>query len=161
LQLITSEIFEDGFPLGRVLKLAQVRLEITRENSQCSGLSDTVGTYQTENLTWTRCGKSMELETIGSITMSHIISKTFRQVDDLNGLEGALFDAHTTTDAHVFTDEADLTSGCHFNAHFALFVEWAGPGTLLLAFFGFALVRVYDGDSELFVSFHCCRVSLC
>jgi len=159
LQLITSEIFEDGLPLGWVIECAQIRLKIATENSQCGGLTNTIGAHKTENLTGTWCGKSMQLKTVSSITMSYIISETFRQINNLNSLEGALFDTHTATDAHLLSDETDLAGWGHFDTHFALLVKWAGLGTLLLAFFGFALVRVYDGDSELVLSFHCCRVS--
>jgi len=41
----------------------------------------------------------MELKRIGTVTMGSLVIHVLRQVDDNDGIEGALLDAHTASDA--------------------------------------------------------------
>ena len=94
----------------------------------------------------------MELETIGSITMGCLTLKSLWQIDNGNGVEWALFDAHTASNAHRFGDEANFACLGDINTYFSLFIQWAGLAALLSALLRLTLIWVDNGDSNLTVS---------
>lgn len=96
----------------------------------------------------------MKFERIGSISVSGLTAQTLGEVDDLDGFEGAAFDAHTATNAEVLGDEANCRSWFNVDAQLALQVQRALASALLLALLWFALIRVDNGDSELVVRYH-------
>ena len=110
LQLTSSEEFKDSFPVRRCLKLSQVWFHVTTENTQCSRFTNTIGSDETEHLTSSWDWKSMEFETIGTITVSDILGEILRQVDDFDRVEGTPSDTHTTTNTQVFRDETNSRS---------------------------------------------------
>jgi len=93
----------------------------------------------------------MQFETVGTVAMGDLASKSLRQVDNLDGSEWALLDAHAAANAEMLREEANLRGRLHVDAHLALAVEWARLGALLLALLRFALIRVDNGDPELVV----------
>lgn len=82
------------------------------------------------------------------------------QVDDLNGVERALFGADTAADAETLTNECDLAVGVDFDTELAGLDDGAGLLALLTAFLGLALVGVDDRDTVYGMSFLSC-VTLC
>ena len=95
----------------------------------------------------------MQLEAVCAVTMGHLVLEALGQVDDLNGLEGALLDAHTATNAERLRNEADLVKLGNFNTNLARLVHGARLRTLERALLGLALVRVDDRNSQFF-TFH-------
>ena len=93
----------------------------------------------------------MQLEAVCAISVRDLLLETLGQVDDFDGLVGALFDAHTAADAEVLRDEADGRSGLNVDANLALLVQGASLSTLLSALARLALIGIDDCDSELCV----------
>ena len=54
--------------------------------------------------------------------MCHLAGQTLGQIDNLDGLKRAFFDAHAAAYAEVFRKEANRRGGRHINAQFALHV---------------------------------------
>lgn len=97
----------------------------------------------------------MQLEAVSAITMSHLFFESLGQVNDLDCLEGAALNTHTTSDTQVLRDEADFGRRSDFDAHFTGLVDWASLLALLPALLGFALIWVNNCDSELLI----CHIS--
>jgi len=93
----------------------------------------------------------MQLEAISTVTMSDLVCETLGQINDLDCVEGAALDTHTATNAKVLGDEADSRAGFDINTNLASLVERAGLSALLFTLFGFALIRVDNGDSKFLV----------
>lgn len=144
LQLTTSEELQDLFPFWGLLELSEIWLHVSRKDPECCRLSNSVGSYQSENLSTSWGWESVQFETVSSIPVSDLVLKPFRQIDDLNGLEWAPFNAHTTSNTECFRDEADLRSFCHLDANFTCFVHGARLSALLSAFFWLAFIWVND-----------------
>lgn len=70
-----------------------------------------------------------------------------RQVDDVDGVEGAFLRADTATDTETLGDEGDLAGRVDFDAEFASFDDRAGFLAFLAALLGFAFVGVDNGDT--------------
>ena len=69
-------MFQHFSPLGRLLKVAQIRPHITAEYAEGRRLADTIGAYETKHLASTRCWQSMQLEAISAVTMCHLAFQT-------------------------------------------------------------------------------------
>jgi hypothetical protein len=146
LQLVTTEMGENILPIGRVLlrvkdqpggprkskskskkkkpkktnaEAAKVRFQLTSKNLDGGRFTNTVGTNKTENLTWARGGKTVELELVGTISVGCVLGQVLGQINNLNGLEGALLHTDTTTNAKSFRDAAYLRIWGNFNAQFS------------------------------------------
>ena len=74
---------------------------------ESSGLSDTVGSNQTQYLAWAGSGQSMEFEGVSAVSVSDLRFKSLGQVDDLDGFEWTLLDAHATANTQVFRNKAN------------------------------------------------------
>lgn len=72
MQLGTSEVLQNLLPIRRTFKSSQVRLQLATEDFQGSALSNTVGSDKTKHLTRARHGQSMQLETVGRVSMGHL-----------------------------------------------------------------------------------------
>jgi hypothetical protein len=107
LQLRSTEVLDHVLPVGRVVVAAQVGLQLAAENLQGSTLSDTVGTNQTENLARSGHRKTVKLEAVGSITVGDLVLEVGGQVDDGDGIKGALLGADTATDTETLGDEGE------------------------------------------------------
>lgn len=75
-------------PLGRVVISSKVRLEFPRHDFEGGRFTDTVGTDETEDLAGTRCGESVEFESVGGVSMGNVRFKVSGKVKNLNGVEG-------------------------------------------------------------------------
>lgn len=71
------------------------------------------------------CGESVEFEGVGSVSMDEIFGHVLGQVDNLDGLERALLDAHVAADAERFFDDTDFIRRLHEDALLAGFVDRA------------------------------------
>ena len=156
LEFVAAEVLQHFSPLGRLVKVAQVRPHVTAQNTEGRRLSDTIGTHETQDLACSGGRESMQFEAVGAVAMGHLALQALREIDDFDGLEGAALDAHAAAVTEVLGDEADGRGGSHLNAHLADLVYRARPGALLSALFGLALIGVNDCDSELEV----CHISM-
>eukprot|EP00968_Pinguiococcus_pyrenoidosus_P004549 scaffold301_cov243-Pinguiococcus_pyrenoidosus.AAC.54 len=130
LQLGAPEVCVDLSPVWRRVIVAQVGLQLARENLQRSGLADAVGPNQAEHLTGPRHGQAVQLERVRPVAMRDVLLQILWQVDDRDGLEGALLGADVAADAERLRDEGDLGVGRDLDAQLAL----AHHRTLALAF---------------------------
>jgi len=137
LELGSSEVFENLGPLGGVVVSTEIWLELARKDFECSGFSDTVCSDQTEDLTGTGGGETMEFECVGGVSVSNVGLEIGRQVENLNSLEWAsgrqpilrhnlqikdsLLHTDTTTDTQLFRDERFFIRGVDFNTELAHF----------------------------------------
>ena len=99
LQFGATEISQDFFPIGRIVISTQVRFQFTTENLQGCTLADTVCSHQTQDLTRSWHGQSVQLEAVCRVTMGDLGLEIGRQIDDVDGTKWAFFGANTTTDA--------------------------------------------------------------
>lgn len=153
LEFRTSEVLDDISPIRRVFKVTQIGLDLVGQDLEGSGLSCTITSDQSEDLTGSGGGKSVKLETVGTITMGSKLAEVSRKIDNLDGFEWALLDAETATDTEIFRDVAKFGGGGDFDTEFAGLVDGAALSTFLLALLGLAFISVDNGNSELVV--HC------
>jgi hypothetical protein len=95
--------------------LAKVGLEFAGQNLERCGLSRSVGSNEAENLTRTRHRQTVQLELIGTVTVSGILGERLGKVDDLNGLKRTLLNADTATNAKGLRDEHLRRIGINLN----------------------------------------------
>lgn len=153
LEFRTSEVLDDISPIRRVFKVTQIGLDLVGQDLEGSGLSCTITSDQSEDLTGSGGGKSVKLETVGTITMGSKLAEVSRKIDNLDGFEWALLDAETATDTEIFRDVAKFGGGGDFDTEFAGLVDGTALSTFLLALLGLAFISVDNGNSELVV--HC------
>ena len=142
-----TEVSQDLLPVRRVLEATKIGLQLASQNLQCGTLSDTVGTNQTQNLTGSGHGQAVQLEAVGGVTVCDLALEVRGQVDNLDGVEGALLGADTATDTQALTDEGDLAGVVDFDTQLAGFDDGTRLLALLTTFLRLALVRVDDGDT--------------
>ena len=147
LQLGTTEVLQNLLPVRRVVVAAQVRLELATQNLQRGTLADTVGSDETEDLAGAGHGQTVKLEAVGGVTVGDLALEVCGQVDNLDGVEGALLGADTATDTQALTDEGDLAGVVDFDTQLAGFDDGTRLLALLTTFLRLALVRVDDGDT--------------
>jgi len=151
LEFRTSEVLDDVGPVGRVFKVTQIGLDLVGQDLEGSGLSGTITSDQTEDLTGSGGGKSVELEGVGAVTMGGELAEVGGEIDNLDGFEGALLHAETATDAEIFRDLAEFGGGGNFDTELTGLVDGAALSTFLLALLGLAFITVDNGNSELVV----------
>ena len=61
----------------------------------------------------------MKLKRVGRISVSGFFLQIAGQVDDVDGLKGALLDADTASDAQLLGDGGNLVVHCHLDTEFA------------------------------------------
>ena len=91
----------------------------------------------------------MELETVHTISVGHLLFESLRQVDDRNGFERTLLYAKVATDAHGFGDHLDLTCLCDLNTNLTGLVDRTGLRALESASFWLAPFRIYNSNPIL------------
>lgn len=101
----------------------------------------------------------MQLEAIGSVSVSNLSLEAFGQVDDLNSLERTSLDTHAAANAHDFRYKADFAGLSDLNAEFVGLVDWAGLLALLRALFGLAFVGI-DYCNSQFLGVHAAKVKI-
>lgn len=112
-------MLDDVLPVRRVVEATQVRLELAAENLQSSALADTVGSNKTKHLVRARHGQTVKLEAVGAITVGDLALEVGGQVDNRDGVEGALLGADTATNAERFGNEGEAGIGSDLNAELA------------------------------------------
>ena len=90
----------------------------------------------------------MQLECVGSIPMSRLLLQVFGQVDDRDGLKGALLDTDATSNAELFRDVSYFGVGVHFDAQLADLDNGTALLALLSTFLGLALVFADNGNAR-------------
>lgn len=98
---------------------AQVGLELSAKNFQSGTLADTVGSNETKHLAGSRHRQAMELEAVGAIAVCDLALEVGGQVDDSNGVEGALLGADTATDTQRLGDEGQARLGSDLDTELA------------------------------------------
>lgn len=89
----------------------------------------------------------MEFKAIGSVPMRGVFLEVFGQIDNVDCLKGAFFDANAASDAERFREVGDFGLGADFDAEFSKFDDRAGLFAFLLALFRFTFLGGDDGDS--------------
>jgi hypothetical protein len=143
LQLGTTEVLEDLLPVRRVVEAAEVGLQLAAQNLQGSTLSGTVTTNETQNLTRSGHGQSVELEAVGRVTVGDLRLEVGGQVDDVDGIERTFLGADTATDTETLGDEGNLGCVFDFNTELSGTDDGAGLLALLTTF----LCGWLEGDS--------------
>mmetsp|Transcript_40814 Transcript_40814/g.89258 ORF Transcript_40814/g.89258 Transcript_40814/m.89258 type:complete len:226 (+) Transcript_40814:1469-2146(+) len=149
LQLTAAEVSQDLLPVRRRVILPQVGLQLAGQDGQRCGLPNAVGAYEAQDLSWTRHRQPVQLEGIGAIPMRRLRAQVLGQVDDGDGLEGALLHADTTADAEGLRNPGDLRILRDLNAQLACTDHWAKLLALLLALLRLTSVRADDGNTKL------------
>ena len=147
LQFRAAEVPENLLPVWRVLEASKVGLQLACQDFESGTLADTVGSDQTENLTGAGHGKTVQLEAVGGVTVCDLALEVCGQVDNLDGVEGALLGADTASDTQALTDEGDLAGVVDFDTQLAGLDDGTRLLALLATFLRLALVRVDDGDT--------------
>lgn len=107
-------MLDDVLPVRGVIESAQIWLQLAAENLQRSTLANTVGSHETKNLARSRHRKPVEFEAVGAISVGDLVLEVRGQVDDGDGIEGALFRADTATDTEALGDECETRLGGDF-----------------------------------------------
>ena len=115
LQLGATEVLDDVLPVGGVVVSAQVGLKLAAQNLESGTLANTVGSDKTQDLSRSGHRQAMQLEAVGAITVGDLALEVGGQVDDGDGVEGALLGADTTTDAERLGDEGEARLGSDFD----------------------------------------------
>jgi len=108
LQFVSSEVLDHIGPVWRIIKSSQIWLQLSTQDLESRALSNTVRSHQTKNLTWTGRGQSMELETVGRVSVRDLGLEICRKIDDGNSSKRTFFRADTTSNAQVFRYEGDF-----------------------------------------------------
>jgi hypothetical protein len=97
LELAATKMNQNFLPIRRSVVSSQVGFHLTRQDFESCGLSNTVGPDQSQHLTRTGHGKSMQLERVGTISVSGVLLKIFWKINDIDGFKWALLDTNTAT----------------------------------------------------------------
>lgn len=135
----------------------QVGLKLSAENLQRGTFSNTVGSDKTENLARSGHRQTVELEAVGAITVGDLALEVGGQVDDGDGVEGALLGADTATNTQAFGDESDLGGVVDFDAEFTGTDDGARLLALLTTFLDESVIMNYPQVATGFHTFglHC------
>mmetsp|Transcript_4528 Transcript_4528/g.10273 ORF Transcript_4528/g.10273 Transcript_4528/m.10273 type:complete len:761 (-) Transcript_4528:27-2309(-) len=125
LQLRAAVVGQDLVPVGRLLRLAQVGLQLAREHVERRRLADAVGAEQAEHRAWPRRRQAVQLEGVHAVLVRHVGLQVRGQFDDLHGVAGALLGTVEARQACVLQD-LDLLAIGHSDA-----VAAAGAGDAL------------------------------
>lgn len=110
---------------------AQVGLKLAAENLQGGTFTNTVGSNKTEDLARSRHRQTVKLEAVGAITVGDLALEVGGQVDDGDGVEGALLRADTATNTQRLGDEGEARFGRNLNAKLSTANHRAGLLALL------------------------------
>lgn len=147
LQLRTTEVPQNLLPVRRVLEASKVGLQLAGQNLERGTLANTVGTDQTKDLSRAGHRKTVQLEAVGGVTVCDLALEVGGQVDNLDGVEGALLGADTASDTQALRDEGDFAGVVDFDTQLAGLDDGTRLLALLTTFLRLALVRVDDGDT--------------
>ena len=147
LQFRTTEVPQNLLPVWRVLEASKVGLQLACQNFESGTLANTVGTDKTKDLTGAGHGQTVQLEAVGGVTVCDLALEVCGQVDNLDGVEGALLGADTASDTQTLTDEGNLAGGVDLDTQLSGLDDGTRLLALLATFLRLALVRVDDGDT--------------
>jgi hypothetical protein len=147
LQFRTTEVPQNLLPIRRVLEASKVGLQLASEDLEGGTFANTVGTDQTEDLSGSGHGKTVQLEAVGRVSVCDLALEVCGQVDNLDGVEGALLGTDTAADTQALTDEGDLAGIVDLDTQLAGLDDGTRLLALLTTFLRLALVRVDDGDT--------------
>lgn len=127
-------MLDDILPIWWVIETTQVWLQLSGEDLERSGLSDTVGSNETEDLprSWHR--QTVKLEGVGGVSVGDLRLEVGWQVDNVDGAKWALLWAYTTSNAERLRDEGDLGGWINLNTESSRADDWAGLLALLATF---------------------------
>ena len=159
LQLRTTEVLQDLLPVRRVVVTAEVGLQLAAQNLQGSTLSSTVTTNETQDLTRSGHGQSVELETVGRVTVGDLRLEVGGQVDDVDGIERTFLGADTATDTETLRDEGNLGRAVDLNTELSGTDDGARFLALLTTFLCGRLERVsVDGRMKRLIVPWACTI---
>ena len=127
-------MFDDILPVWWVVETAQVWLQLSGENLERSGLSDTVSSDETQDLSRSWHRQTVKLEGVGGVSVSDLRLEVGWQVDNVDGAEWALLWTDTATNAEGLGDERDLGGWINFDTEASRADDWAGLLALLATF---------------------------
>mmetsp|Transcript_42128 Transcript_42128/g.70307 ORF Transcript_42128/g.70307 Transcript_42128/m.70307 type:complete len:203 (+) Transcript_42128:2289-2897(+) len=134
-------------PIWRAFEMAEIRLELSRQNLQGRRLSDTVRPHETEHLPGPWHGEPVKLERVGSVAMRRLFFKILGQVDDHNGFERTFLHADTTTDAQLFREEGNFVRRRHLDTELAYLHNRAALSAFVAALFRPTAILGYNCDT--------------
>ena len=108
-------------PIRRTIVSSEIGLHLSSKNLQGGRLSNTIGTDQSQHLSRTRHGKTMQLEAVGSVTMGGIAFQILGKVDNVDCLKRTFFDSDTTSNTEWFGEVGNLGLWAYFDTEFAKF----------------------------------------
>ena len=147
LELGPSEVLQDLRPLWGGLEVAKVGLDLSSKDLEGCGLADTVGPNETEDLPWAWERQSVELEGVGAVSVGCEGGERLREVDDLDGLKGALLCADVAPDAELLRQPCVLAGGLDLDAQGTSPHHGAELLALLLAPTRLALILSNNGNT--------------
>ena len=127
-------MLDDILPVWWVVETAQVWLQLSGENFERSGLSDTVGSNKTKDLARSWHRKTVKLEGVGGVSVGDLRLEVGWQVDNVDGAEWALLWTDTASNAEGLRDEGDLGGWINLDTEASRADDWAGLLALLATF---------------------------
>lgn len=143
LQLAAPEVRQHLLPLGRLCVSSQVRLLPSGQDLQCRGLANPVRPHQPQHLSRARHRQPVQLERVCPVPVRRVPLQVCWQVDDVDGPERALLDAHPAPYAQLLRYPRQRAFRRCLYAQLPHPVHRARPLALLLALFRLALVAVH------------------
>lgn len=127
-------MLDNILPVWWVVETAQVWLQLSGENFERSGLSDTVGSNKTKDLARSWHRQTVKLERVGRVSVGDLRLEVGWQVDNVDGAERALLWADTASNAERLGDEGDLGGWINLDTEASRADDWAGLLALLATF---------------------------
>ena len=127
-------MLDNILPVWWVVETAQVWLQLSGENFERSGLSDTVGSNKTKHLARSWHRKTVKLEGVGGVSVGDLRLEVGWQVDNVDGAEWALLWADTASNAEGLRDEGDFGGWINLDTEASRADDWTGLLALLATF---------------------------
>lgn len=127
-------MLDNILPVWWVVETAQVWLQLSGENFERSGLSDTVGSNEAKDLARSWHRQTVKLERVGGVSVGDLRLEVGWQVDNVDGAEWALLWADTASNAEGLGDEGDLGGWINLDTEASRADDWAGLLALLATF---------------------------
>ncbi len=99
---------QNVLPLRRLVKQAEIRLDLACQYLEGCALSNSVRSDESKHLAGTRRGQTMQLERVLAISMRGLTVEILGQIDNLNGAKRTLFHANVAADAKLLADFSSL-----------------------------------------------------
>lgn len=147
MELGATKVSQNLLPGGGVVEAAEVGLELARQNLQGSGLTDAIGSNKAKDKAGAGDWQAMKLEGIGAITVYSLLVQGSRQIDDVDGLEGAFLHTDAASDTELLGKGGDRGGRRDLDAELACFHHGAALLTLLPAPGRLAAIGPHHGDA--------------